>query len=139
MKKRVVILEFRIPIGGKSKTRAKQSIYQLLENYKDILGYEDENVVLKTLTMPVKDDMDERFLGPFLTVVFDSNKDYKSEPVDEILSRVNTFNKNFLNEMDELLKEQDEEYKKLYEKLLEENRQEVKPQKKRFRLFKNRK
>ena len=97
--KRLVIMELVVPIGGKSKHRARQSIYQILDVYKDILSFESDEVTLKTLTMPIKT---EDFHGPFLTVVFDSNKDYECEEIESILKRVDSFNRNFLEEIKKL-------------------------------------
>lgn len=93
--KRLVILEFTVPIGGRSKTRARQSITALLNRYRDVLGYESEDVMLRTVTMPIKSDT---YKGPFLRVVFDSNVYYVSAKIDEILEKVEKFNANFFEE-----------------------------------------
>ena len=41
-----------IPMGGKSKTRAKQSLAQLMSNYKEVVDFDWESATLTTNGKP---------------------------------------------------------------------------------------
>jgi hypothetical protein len=46
-------MKFIIPVGGKSKTRAKQSLAQLMNNYKEVVDFDWDSGVLKTNGKPM--------------------------------------------------------------------------------------
>jgi hypothetical protein len=46
-------MKFVIPVGGKSKTRAKQSLAQLMGNYKEVVDFDWESASLETNGKPM--------------------------------------------------------------------------------------
>ena len=46
-------MKFIIPVGGKSKTRAKQSLAQLMNNYKEVVDFDWDSGVLQTNGKPM--------------------------------------------------------------------------------------
>lgn len=46
-------MKFIIPVGGKSKTRAKQSLAQLMNNYKEVVDFDWDSGMLKTNGKPM--------------------------------------------------------------------------------------
>jgi|TARA_B110000259_G_scaffold97952_1_gene113166 hypothetical protein len=46
-------MKFIIPVGGKSKTRAKQSLAQLMNNYKEVVDFDFESGTLETDGKPM--------------------------------------------------------------------------------------
>ena len=46
-------MKFIIPVGGKSKTRAKQSLAQLMNNYKEVVDFDWDSGVLTTNGKPM--------------------------------------------------------------------------------------
>jgi hypothetical protein len=46
-------MKFIIPVGGKSKTRAKQSLAQLMNNYKEVCRFDWESGTLETDGKPM--------------------------------------------------------------------------------------
>ena len=46
-------MKFIIPVGGKSKTRAKQSLAQLMNNYKEVVDFDFESGTLQTDGKPM--------------------------------------------------------------------------------------
>ena len=46
-------MKFVIPVGGKSKTRAKQSLAQLMSNYKEVVDFDWESASLSTNGQPM--------------------------------------------------------------------------------------
>jgi len=46
-------MKFIIPVGGKSKTRAKQSLAQLMGNYKEVVDFDWESASLETNGQPM--------------------------------------------------------------------------------------
>jgi len=46
-------MKFVIPVGGKSKTRAKQSLAQLMSNYKEVVDFDWESGSLETNGKPM--------------------------------------------------------------------------------------
>jgi hypothetical protein len=46
-------MKFVIPVGGKSKTRAKQSLSQLMSNYKEVVDFDWESASLETNGKPM--------------------------------------------------------------------------------------
>ena len=45
--------QFTIPVGGKSKTRAKQSLAQLMNNYREVVDFDFESGEIKTNGKPM--------------------------------------------------------------------------------------
>jgi len=46
-------MKFIIPVGGKSKTRAKQSLAQLMQNYREVVDFDFESADLKVNGKPM--------------------------------------------------------------------------------------
>ena len=78
---RLIILEFQIPIEGKSKTRARQSVAAMLHAYSHILEFKNKNYSIHTVTVPTKEPVTK-----FLRVIFDSNTDAYSVDLNTALA-----------------------------------------------------
>ena len=99
--KRLVVLELILPVGGTSKTRAKQSLAQILNRYHDTFAFENKDFAIKTITLPIM-DIAKKFHGPFLKVIFDSNTDYDVSDRIDISKQIEILNKRLPKDIDEL-------------------------------------